>query len=566
MASPYSSDTSSAFSADQDERTRKLNRFANGGATPSLAGLSNFANDEESSGDLQKEPLYGGNLSKTLSTADSASAEPSALATERVQRAPSMEEASPLLNPAERVGNLLTGEEGRYGPLTQGERGVSLKDFFGNIPRPSVGQDTSVFAPEGPEPGIENVQKAKQAYGYADKADQATGGNVRSSLQDLYHYLFPGERGETGGVSLSDAVRSGAGAGGSAAGYGAFQIPAGVLNGTSGGSLAAEGANYTPFILNAADYGAAAGGSAAGAGAGASTGAAEGSTAASTAGAAGGTALGAASVASAAYSLMKLAYQLGLGGEGPSSGNQWMDLAMGFLGPVGDAVGAFARPAFTPSHDWMDFGGEVGRTLNHEGTQLQNLVYALQHAKTQGDVTQAADLFRTAIDSGGSGVGGYQLADPFNGAPQIGALPGATGKRHEWGIEADFGAPVEATNAALRELFAALPAGVATPLGQASFNARMTDPEYTQYGTEYNNAMNAAGPSNDWNSTQGRTPQAALDLISASTLSPRLQDLMRTAVQQSLAERYWNAWYNSPEYYASLPSTGGGDGGGPGAP
>ena len=44
--------------------------------------------------------------------------EPSQLATERVQRAPASQESSPLLAPEERLGNVLTGEEGQYGPLT----------------------------------------------------------------------------------------------------------------------------------------------------------------------------------------------------------------------------------------------------------------------------------------------------------------------------------------------------------------------------------------------------------------------------------------------------------------
>jgi len=116
----------------------------------------------------------------------------------------------------------------------------------------------------------------------------------------------------------------------------------------------------------------------------------------------------------------------------------------------------------------------------------------------------------------------------------------------QWGISTDFGAPVEATNAALRELFAALPAGEATPLDQAAFNCGMTNAENDKFGAAENAALTAAG------GQSANMPQASLDAINEAALSRRLQDLLRSTVQDLLNQRLQD-YYNSPEYRAAMP-------------
>lgn len=104
-----------------ESRQRKLK------ALGSLRGLFNEPSAPEDT--LSPgQPLYGGEISKDTGTSEGN--EPSALATERVGRAPAMQEASPLLGPEQRLGNIATGEEGHYGPLGEVQRTVSLKDFF----------------------------------------------------------------------------------------------------------------------------------------------------------------------------------------------------------------------------------------------------------------------------------------------------------------------------------------------------------------------------------------------------------------------------------------------------
>src|SRR5262245_15346076 len=96
-----------------------------------LAGLGSlgslFANSGTDNSDLQQQPLYGGDTTK--SAAESAE-EPSQIDVQRIQRAPQTQEATPLLSPEQRAGNILTGEEGSYGPLSGQQREVSLKQFF----------------------------------------------------------------------------------------------------------------------------------------------------------------------------------------------------------------------------------------------------------------------------------------------------------------------------------------------------------------------------------------------------------------------------------------------------
>src|SRR5262245_61940665 len=109
--------TDSAFSPDAQptdadaQRKRKLNALG-----PSLRSLFHDNDEQQDTADLQTEPLYGGQLSKSAQIEASGAGEPSALSTERVQRAPSMEQTSPLLGPGERFDNLIgeaeRGEEG----------------------------------------------------------------------------------------------------------------------------------------------------------------------------------------------------------------------------------------------------------------------------------------------------------------------------------------------------------------------------------------------------------------------------------------------------------------------
>lgn len=514
MASPFASDNLGAFSTDtqQDARKQKLAQYSRA----TLSDLSRFANEPDDTADsLESAPLNSGNLSKNNSI-DTGAGEPSQIATERVQRAPSLQEASPLLSTNERAGNVLTGEEGAYGPLTSQQRGVSLKDFFGPSSAATFGQNADAFAPQDPGTAYRNVQQAKGAYGYANQADQATGGNVRDAASDsitaLYKQLFPSSRGETGGTSLSDTVRSGAGAG---AGEGAAGVGYGAGQSLISPADQAAGYYYGASIAPDALPALAETGAETGAAAGAEAGAGAAGDAASTAA---GTSLGAASGIVGLYSLATGLYRmLAAEGEGPTSGNQWADLGFSLIPVLGDVLKEFTKGAWTPSKDWTNFGGRLGVTLNNENRGLQNLLYAVTNAKNRGDLTQAAQMFRHEI--GGEGpnpgtgyVGGYSLApNAENGAPQIGGLPGASGKRHEWGIEANFDNPVGATNQLLAALYSQLPEGQAAPLSEAAFNAAVSDPEYAQYVDAYNQIMGGATPD-------------------VSAYRPHLQDLIRQSV------------------------------------
>lgn len=199
------------------------------------------------------------------------------------------------------------------------------------------------------------------------------------------------------------------------------------------------------------------------------------------------------------------------------------------------------------------FGWRVGAELNAVQRNVNNLLYAAQQAKNRGDLNQAAQLFKTAMISGGSGVGNYDLAAlAANGAPQIGALPGATGSRQAWGLSADFGPTVDAVNQYLAALYDALPAGEATPLGQHAFDWRVSDPQYAQFEQAVKDSLNA-NQNPGWWVTQGRLPQDVEDTIASFAGTPTLQDLYRSTIQSELTNRYWQNYYNSPAYRQSIP-------------
>jgi len=189
---PFSLDTATE-SASETSRRKRLDLYG-------LQGLAKYANDPaQSASDLQEQPLYGGELSKSPSVSAEAG-EPSQLATERVERAPMSQEASPLLAPEERLGNVLTGEEGSYGPLTGEQRSVSLKDFFGparggqgggaadgggvsrDVGSAEGGDDQSA----GPPAGLKELGYAKQGLSAASMLDKNTGSNFDKYLRSLF--------------------------------------------------------------------------------------------------------------------------------------------------------------------------------------------------------------------------------------------------------------------------------------------------------------------------------------------------------------------------------------------
>jgi hypothetical protein len=162
-----------------ETRQRKLKSLG------SLRGLFNEPTAPEDTL-TPSQPLYGGEISKDTGTSEGN--EPSALATERVGRAPAMQEASPLLGPEQRLGNLSTGEEGHYGPLNEEQRTVSLKDFFqptsrGEDPgQPATSSEGGVSRDVGGSGTNQNTGLALASAKLANK----TGTSVARSISDLF--------------------------------------------------------------------------------------------------------------------------------------------------------------------------------------------------------------------------------------------------------------------------------------------------------------------------------------------------------------------------------------------
>lgn len=187
---------------------------------------------------------------------------------------------------------------------------------------------------------------------------------------------------------------------------------------------------------------------------------------------------------SAGYGLGKLGFGLGLHTQtGPSTGNPYEDALIGLLGPgLSEGVAGLVSRLAGPSPAWRNFGQHLGQRLGGESSAIQTLIPWLSQARTRGDVTQAADLFRQLMETG-AGVPGYQLGAPTEtGAPQIGVIPGAGGTPHEGHILANFGPATQAINQYLAQLYASLPEGPASqPLSYESFAAGWSQPQYDQF-------------------------------------------------------------------------------------
>jgi len=196
MATDNPFDISGAATESESEASRRKKL-----STYSLKSLFAGSNESQAdSADLQEQPLHGGNISRSVSAE---AGEPSQLATERVERAPSSQEASPLLPPAERLGNVLTGEEGGYGPLTGEQRSVSLRSLFPGIegaPRSGQGAqgagqsvnrnvggvEQSDDESAGPPAGLRELGYAKQGLSAASTLDKNTGSNFDKYLRSLF--------------------------------------------------------------------------------------------------------------------------------------------------------------------------------------------------------------------------------------------------------------------------------------------------------------------------------------------------------------------------------------------
>lgn len=232
-------------SAADNSRRKKLSLYG-------LQGLARYDNAVDDPAELQEQPLYGGALSKASQLPDDAG-EPSQLATERVERAPISQEASPLLGPDERLGNMFSeaerGEEGSYGPMSGSQRAASLRDFFGNAATASAAAQPLEQAASGPDGVATNLGRARTAFNLARTGDRATGGNADRALKDLFTSAGTGGASFPSGLSLT----GGEGAAGA-------QFPEGLsLAGSE-----ASGAQF-PEGLTLAQQGAGGGGSVAGA-------------------------------------------------------------------------------------------------------------------------------------------------------------------------------------------------------------------------------------------------------------------------------------------------------------
>lgn len=298
--------------------------------------------------------------------------------------------------------------------------------------------------------------------------------------------------------------------------YSLYSGISGAAGAGAGAAGATAGATAGAGAAGAAD--AALGGTTAGSAAGAGTG--------SIAGSALGSALGTYGGVSAVYDLAKLGFQLGLGGgEGPSSGNPYMDAVMGLLGPVGDVIGLFSRGAFTPSESWITFPQRLQETLRMENQELGGLFTALNNARTQGDVSQDAQLFANAI---AQRVGGYGL-QPGTGAPQLAPIPGATGGTHEGRAAISFDPQVSGLNQLMGALYPLLPAGAAAPLSQSAFNWGATQNQWDQVNNLTNQYI--AGGGTAMPDTSNLSP------VVRNLLARNIQSFQDTQRQQALYEQ-----------------------------
>lgn len=187
-------------------------------------------------------------------------------------------------------------------------------------------------------------------------------------------------------------------------------------------------------------------GAGAGAGLGAGAGAALGGEAAAAAGSAGlagvgtGAAAGLGTVAGAAGLALAplLIYQM---------------FAQNRHGPLGFMVGGEPTP-------YQRFGGNLAGTLRTTNQAINELSQQLQGSQTQGDVYRAIQNYKDAVRWGyettGDVVGGFGVG---TAAGDIPVPPGAGGSKHEWGISADFGAPIAQLQQFATQALQRLPAG-----------------------------------------------------------------------------------------------------------
>jgi hypothetical protein len=248
---PFSIDSAPAPSDADAGRRKKLQLYG-------LQGLARSGGADQTSEELQDQPLYGGALSKSTQIPQDIG-EPSELATERVQRAPISQEASPLLGPEDRLGNAVSeferGEEGSYGPLSNSDRQSSLRDLFG--PSASAAGTAAQASAGSADDGVAaGLSTAKTAVGAAKAVDSASGGKATNALRDLFTAgsagaSFPKGLSLTGGAEAA-GPQFGEGLSLTGPDAASTEIPSGDFtlgeSGVSGGAVLGAGASALGLI------------------------------------------------------------------------------------------------------------------------------------------------------------------------------------------------------------------------------------------------------------------------------------------------------------------------------
>lgn len=121
---------------------------------------------------------------------------------------------------------------------------------------------------------------------------------------------------------------------------------------------------------------------------------------------------------------------------GKAVANSYLPVVGGFLAdlvheniskPIADLFGGFGD-----SKAWQMFPAEVSQTLQLTESSNQGLALALANAQNEGDITKAISEWKSKV---GQRVGGFGEG---SGALDIPDVPGASGKKHEGGIGANF--------------------------------------------------------------------------------------------------------------------------------
>jgi hypothetical protein len=378
--------------------------------------------------------------------------------------------------------------------------GADINVGAGPAPAPGVNVGTfgRLLSPSGGGPG---------GAGGGARSDQAGGSDILALLQkslgvgqkgsDFLKRLLgedQGTRGDTGGTSLSDVLRSGGGQFGAASGASGAggAEPVGMnltrtlgetvepnleatlqnllgqglspdqimetLGGLEGATSGAQGAGVAaPEAVGGAGSAGTAGTAGAGAGAVAAllsllaqeTGNADLGKAASALGlAAGGATTGAGVAATAAGEAV----------AGGTAGAAALPLAAAWLPIMALTMATGESPDFSDiatggrADPWTTFGSRLGQTLGQEGQDLGSLASILPYVNSQAGLNDLLSQFKSSV---GQRVGGYgEGAAPFT----IPNLPGAGGSAHEGGANVDFGDPVNALNQILGQYSGMLPA------------------------------------------------------------------------------------------------------------